>query len=152
MAKHAAATPDGVQSKSRIVFKFHAVAPATADTLLTLTKNANGTETTGTSFGVTAGKRLRITSVVFCVQANAAAAAFGTLNLRHNPSGATVLASPSILRVDVGHTEALAGGARAVAVPIPDGIEFKGTETIGASLIAQAVTNIVSIELIGYEY
>lgn len=153
VSKFAASTPDGVEGKTRIVLKFHAVAPATTDTLLSLVKNTNGVDAGGaTSQGVATGKRLRITHIVFGVQANAAAAAFATLNLRHNPAGATVLGSPSILRVDVGLTAATVGDSRFVFVPIPTGIEFTGADTLGASLIAQAVTNIISLTMLGYEY
>jgi hypothetical protein len=154
MSKYAASTPDGVEGKSRVAITFHAVAPATPDTLLSLVKNTNGVAAAGaTSIGVTAGKRLRITDIVFGVQAAAAAAAFATLNLRSNPAGATVLASPSLLRVDTGLTAATIGDARFITVPLPDGgLEFSGAETLGASLIAQAVTNIISISMLGYEY
>jgi hypothetical protein len=149
-------SPLGVQIKDagrvRCIYTFAAVAPAVADTLLTLSQNLGGTVTPGTSFGVTAGKRLRLQAVLFSLRAGAAAAAFGTMNLRCNPTGAVVLASPSILRLNVGTTAAVIGGAVNASESIPDGLEFSGTDQIGVSLAAQAVTNIVSITLIGYEY
>ncbi len=152
--KYQLSTPDGVPQKNRVAIVFQAVAPATADTLLTVTKYTDGVAgTPGTSIGVATGKRLRITSVNFSLKANAAAAAFGTMTLRQNPSGATVLGSASELRLDVGNTEAVAGAARAMSVTLPDGgMEYSGANTVGISLAAQAVTNIVSISLNGYEY
>jgi hypothetical protein len=138
--------------RNRIEILFQAVAPATADTLLSLVKVTDGSAAGGaTSIGVAAGKLLVLTSCEFSLQANAAAAAFGTLTLRSNPSGATVISSQSWGRIDVGNTEALAGSARALVIPFYDGVEFSGTQTIGASLAAQAVTNIISICLRGYE-
>ena len=139
--------------RTRVEIIFQAVAPATADTLLSLVKVTDGVAAGGaTSIAVATGKILRITSAEFSVQAGAAAAAFGTLNLRSNPSGATVIGSQSIGRFDVGNTEAVVGAARSIVVPINDGIEFEGANTIGASLAAQATTNVISICLRGYEY
>jgi hypothetical protein len=154
VGKYAAGSPDGDSSKQRVAIVFQAVAPATADTLLTLTKYTEGVAgTPATSIGVATGKRMRICSVTFSLKANAAAAAFGTLTVRQNPTGATVIGSASEMRVDVGNTEAVAGAARSVTVPFPDGsMEFTGAATLGASLAAQAVTNIVSISFNGYEY
>jgi len=101
---------------------------------------------------VTGGKTLRIDEITFSLRAGAATAAFGTISLRQNPSGATVIGSQSELRVDVGNTEAVIGAARSVTVPIQNGLEFSGTQTLGISLAAQAITNIISITLSGFEY
>ena len=139
--------------RSRIVIAFEGTAPATADTLLTLVKKTDGSAAGGaTSIAVAVNKRLRITCVTFSLRAGAAAAAFGTLTLRENPSGTVVLASPTWLRIDLGNTENTVGAARSQVVPIPDGIEFSGSNQIGVSLAAQATTNVASIELIGFEY
>lgn len=161
-----AATRKGVQSqtflaaqeakdtgRSRVVISFEAVAPATADTLLTLVKKTNGVAAAGaTTIPVAAGKTLRIVCVTFSIKANAAAAAFGTLTLRENPAGAVVIGSPTWGRIDIGNTANTVGAADKIVVPYPDGVEFSGANQIGASLAAQAVTNIISIEMIGFEY
>jgi hypothetical protein len=140
-------------NKTRVVIKFEAVAPATADTLLSLVKQTAGTDAGGaTSIAVTSNKVLRITSGSFSVKAGAAAAAFGTLTLRQNPAGSTVIGSPSWGRFDVGNTEAVIGAARAYFFTFDDSQEFSGANTIGASLAAQATTNVISIALYGYEY
>ncbi len=140
-------------SRSRVTVVFQNVAPATADTLLTLTKYINGVAgTPSTSIGVTSGKTFRITAIQFGVRAGAAAISFGTLTIRSNSTGATVIGSPSEIRLDSGVTTATANSSASVDIAIPEGMEFSGTQTIGASLIAQATTNIISVSFIGYEY
>jgi hypothetical protein len=140
-------------ARTRVSIIFQAAAPSTIDTLLTLVKNTNGVPAVGaTSIAVTATRILRITAITASIQANAAAAAFGTLNLRVNPTAAAVLASPSELRVDLGNTEAVIGAARAITIPIPDGFELTGAAQLACSFAAQAITNIISITLTGYEY
>lgn len=139
--------------RSRVTISFQAVAPATADTLLSMVKTTNGVAAAGaTSIGVAAGKTLRITAITFSIKANAAAVAFATMTLRQNPAGATVIGSASELRLDVGNTAATIGAADSQTIAIPDGMEFSGTQTLGVSLAAQATTNIVSIILTGFEY
>ena len=139
--------------RNRVEILFQAVAPATADTLLSMVKVTDGVAAGGaTSIAVAAGKILRITGYEFSVQAGAAAAAFATLTLRQNPAGATLIGSQSFGRIDLGNTEAVVGAARAIQVPVPDGIEFEGANTLGCSLAAQAITNVISITLRGYEY
>lgn len=139
--------------RARVSIIFMAVAPAVADTLLSLIKVTNGVAAAGaTSIGVTAGKTLSISSITFSIKANAAAAAFATLTLRQNPAGATVLASVAETRVDVGNTAATIGAADKVEAIFPDGMEFSGTQTLGISLAAQAITNIISISINGFEY
>lgn len=138
--------------RTRVAIVFQGTG-GTTDALLSLVKISNGVAAAGsTSVGVASGKTLRLTGVSFGVRANAAAAAFGTLTLRTNPAGATVLASPSELRLDSGVTGAVVNSAVSVSLPIPDGFEYSGAQTIGASLIAQATTNIISVALLGFEY
>lgn len=139
-------------SRDRIEILFQAVAPATADTLLSLVKVTNGVAVAGaTTIPIAAGKILIVQSAELSVQAGAAAAAFATMTLRCNPAGAAVIGSQSWGRVDVGNTEAVIGAARAIVVPFWDGVEFSGANQLGVSLAAQAVTNVISICLRGYE-
>lgn len=139
--------------RARVSVTFQASAPAVADTLLSLVKVTNGAAAAGaTSIGVAAGKILRITSITLSIKANAAAAAFATLTFRQNPAGATVIGSVSECRMDVGNTAAVAGAADKVEVIFPDGMEFSGAQTFGCSLAAQAITNIISISINGFEY
>lgn len=140
-------------AKTRVVIKFEAVAPGTADTLLSLVKQTSGVDAAGaTSIAVTSNKVLRITGGQFSVKSNAAAAAFGTLTLRSNPAGATVIGSPSWGRFDTENTAAVANDSRWVFLNFNEAQEFSGTNTIGASLSASAITNIISLVLYGYEY
>lgn len=104
------------------------------------------------SIPVTANKVLRITGGQFFVKSNAAASAFGTLTLRENPAGATVIGSPSWGRFDVELTTAVVSDARWVFFNFTEALKFSGTNTIGASLSAQAITNVISVVLYGYEY
>jgi hypothetical protein len=139
--------------RTRVSIVFQGVAPATADTLLTLVKTSAGVAATGaTSIGVAASKTMRITGVMFSLKANAAASAFATMTLRSNPGGATLIGSQSEMRVDVGNTAATAGAADSRMFDVSDGMEFSGTQTLGISLQAQATTNIISITLVGFEY
>lgn len=138
--------------RNRIEILFQSTATATSDTLLSLVKVTDGIAAGGaTSIAVAAGKTLVLTGCEFSVQAQAAAAAFATLTLRQNPSGATVIGSQSWGRFDLGNTENVAGAARAIQIPWPDGVEFSGAMTLGASLAAQATTNVISVCLRGYE-
>lgn len=139
-------------ARVRCLFIFRTVAPAIADTLLTLNKSLDSTETTGTTFAVTASKRLRITAVSFSLKSGAAVSAFATMTLR-TLKGAVLIGSPGILILDLGNTAATIGAADKVTLAIPSGgLEFSGTDQIGISLSAQAITNIISITLVGYEY
>ena len=140
--------------RTRVIIKFHGAAPATADTLLSVVKQANGVDAAGaTSIGVTANKKLRLTGGYVGVRATAAAAAFCEVTFRTNPAGATVIGSPSWLRVPVGVTGAVIGSAMGEEFDFGEGgIEFDGAHTIGISASAQATTNQLSITLYGYEY
>lgn len=139
--------------RTRLAIIFQGTAPATADTLLTLVRVADGVAGAGTTtVAITAGKKLRITGIVLGVKAGAATAAYATLNLRVNPSGAAVIGSQSELRLDCGVTGAAIGSAISTTLPLGDGIEFTGAQQIGVSLSAQATTNVISVTLLGYEY
>lgn len=140
-------------TRTRVVIKFQAVAPNTADTLLSLVKQTDGVDAGGaTSIGVTSGKRLRITHIVLGLTAKAAAAAFAAVNVRSNPAGATVIGSPSLLEIPLGLTAATAEDSKVVSMALEEGLEFSGAQTLGVSSTAQAVTNKFDFQLIGYEY
>lgn len=144
-----------VVKSSSIAITFHSTAPATADTLLTLVKSKEGVSAAGaTSITASSGTVMRLTGMFFSLRSNAAAAAFSTITFRWNPTGATILSSGILLRTDLGNTAATIGAADTGASPIlfPDGMDFTGTQSLGLSLASQAVTNILSITLFGYEY
>jgi hypothetical protein len=122
-----------------------------AEALLSLSKNLGGTVTSGTSHTATAGKVLRLTGIAYTLKAGAAAAAFATLNIRALAT-TTLIGSPSIFRAEFGLTAATSGSALSQFVPLPDGMEFTGTDSFGATLACQATTNVHSLTLFGYEY
>lgn len=141
------------ETRDRVSILFHDVAPNTADALLSLIKVTNGVAAGGaSSIGVATGKRLRITSMTFGIRAGAAAAAFAEFTLRVNPAGAAVIGSQRELRVPLGTTEATIGAARSVTVNFPEGFELAGASQLAISASAQAVTNVLSVALNGYEY
>lgn len=147
-------TIGGVKIKDdavRCCIKFHNTS-AVAETLLSVVKQlGDAADPAGaTSIAVTSGKRLKITSVVYTLKANAATAAFATLNIRSLHNGATLIGSPSVLRIEIGLTAATAGSA--ITETVPCDLEFSGTQTLGLTLACQATTNVHSITLIGYEY
>lgn len=139
--------------RTRVVISFQAAAPGTADTLLNLVKVSNGVAAAAaTSIGVAAGKTLRINAINIGVRATVATAAFATMVLRGNPTGATLIGSAAELRLDAGTTAAVIGSSVGNSFAMPDGLEWSGTQTLGVSALAQATTNQLSVALVGYEY
>lgn len=139
--------------RTRVSIVFQGVAPAVADTLLSLVKISNGAAAAAAvSVPVSAGKTLRIIAATLSIKSAAAAVAFATMTFRQNPAGATVIGSVSEFRIDVGNTAATIGASDKVEIVLPDGMEFSGTQTLGISLAAQAISNIISISLNGFEY
>ena len=137
-------------------FTATAAAGVIAEALLTLSQNKQGVVTAGvTSYVITSGKTLRITTIAISVRSAAAAIAFSRLALRHNPAGATIATSPVAYQLpEVNTNSATSGTGAAIVIPIPDGIEFfgNGTQTIGLSHLDQATTNILNVTLTGFEY
>lgn len=152
-----AATATPVQNlkdsgRARVTLSFQTTA-AISDTMLSGVKISNGVASgSATTFAVASNKTWRITSAVFSLKANAAAAAFATFQLRTDPTGTVTTADQSEFRVDLGLTAATASDSRQIAVTFPDGLEYSGTQQIGVSAIGQATTNILSVTLFGFEY
>ena len=142
------------QDRVPVVIRFNGAAPATAETLLTISRSVGGAAAANAaSFGVSAaGKVLRITAMEFQVRSGAAAAAFAQFRVRYNPGGAATAASEPFAFADLGNTEAVIGAARSHVMPIPEGFEVAGAAQIGVTAAAQATSNVLTIALIGYEY
>jgi len=142
--------------RNYVSFTATAAAGVTAEALLSLSQNKQGTVTAGvTSYTVTSGKTFRVTSISVSVKSAAAAIAFSRLSLRHNPAGATIATSPvAYLVPEVNTNSATSGTSAWITVDIPDGIEFygNGTQTIGVSHLDQATTNILNVTVCGFEY
>lgn len=129
------------------------VAAVAAEALLALDVSRGGAATaSATSHAVTSGKRWRVTGIMVSVISTAAAVISGRVFLRFNPSGVVTTASPIVLVVPVPSAPAVSGQGTVVFVPIPDGIEFTGTEQIGLSQVFSVTTGTVHASIVGYEY
>jgi len=141
----------------QIVIRFGpAATPAAVDTLLTLVTFRDGVPDPGaTSIPVTAGRILRIRTVVFSMRTTLnGSPACGVMSLRTNPAGATVLASPALIVFELEPANNVAvtvGNTR--LINLPASFQFQGAQTIGVSAVGCLgfVTNITNISLIGDE-
>src|SRR6266478_1079249 len=142
--------------RSYLSFSALAAAGVVAEALFSFSQNKQGIVTAGvSSYTITNGKTLRITSISISVRAGAAAVPFSRCALRHNPAGATIATSPiAYLVPEVFGISATIGVGGQISVPIPDGLEFfgNGTQTIGMSHLDQATTNILNVTVYGFEY
>jgi hypothetical protein len=147
-------TPKVFKSSSNVLISFNAIAPSVADAILSVIKTKEGVSSAGaTSITASGGTVMRLTGMHVSIKSNAAAAAFATVTIRQNPAGTTVLGSNILFRTDVGNTAAAIGASAPVSqITFPDGLDFTGTQSLGITLAAQAITNIMSITLFGYEY
>lgn len=159
-----AATTKGVQpataiptqdlkDSGRVIKVFTATfTAATTEAMVTLTPVSDGVAgSTGTSFPVTAGKRLRLQAIMLtCFNATAAIHAC-QVNVRMNPTGAVTTASPLIGTVAVSTSAATANLSASQAQAFPDGVELSGNMQIGVSQVGVALAG-QTVVLIGYEY
>lgn len=124
-----------------------------SEAMLTLNEFTNGDLTdTDTTFGVTPGKKLRITALAMSMNSPGTPATGATCSLRMKSTGSTTATSSMIATVGVGMAGTLVaqlGDSNSVA--IPDGIEFSGSMQFGIS--QRGVANAgFKVTLIGYEY
>jgi hypothetical protein len=104
-----------------------------------------------TTHAVTAGRKLKITTICV-VTRNAGAAVQGTvINLRINSAGAAVLASPIMATVAAGSKLAIANNADAVCNNMDSGIELSATNQFAITQVGTATANNI-VTVIGYEY
>ncbi len=142
-------TPGG---RTMVSVLYHGTS-AVADTLLSLVKYTGGVAAAGvTTIAPTSGKTFRVTAIVCSVKAGAATAAFATFNLRINANGSAVIGTPSNLRIDVGSTNAVSGASSTAVVNLPEGFDFTAPMQLGISAACQATTNVLSVQLIGFEF
>lgn len=127
---------------------------ATTEGMITLTPSRDYVDAaTGTSFAVTAAKRMRILGACISVK-NAGAAVQGVqVRVRINPSGAAVSSSPVIVAMGEGTESATANVAKGNCTPIDQdfAMELSGTNQIGVSQIGTGTAGNDFI-LWGYEY
>jgi len=133
-------------------FYIDAIAGVTSEALVTMNINSAGTVTTGTSYTVTSGKTLRLTSFTATSKSSTTTAVNGRVRVR---SAASVSASSGIvINADIPSTPgtAAAGTGQSVTIDIPDGIEIAGGQQIGISQVLSSTSSTVSCMLIGFEY
>ncbi len=149
---NALATQD-LKDGGRVVKLFTATfTPAAAEALVTLTPVSDGVSgATNTSFGVTAGKRLRIQALILAVENTTAAIRGCQVALRMSSSGAVTAASPLIAAVGATTAAATLQLAASQAQSFPDGVELSGTMQLGVSAIGTALAG-SSVTVVGYEY
>jgi hypothetical protein len=130
------------------------VTAVTTEALLSVIQTRAGVAAgAATSIVVTAGKTLRITGIIFSGISTAAAVFAGRCALRMNPSGAAIATSPIIAILSITQqAAALAQAGDTCVLPLPDGLEFSGTQQIGLTQICSATTGTVWVSMIGFEY
>lgn len=127
------------------------VACVTTEALLSLVPTRDAVASGGaTTHAVTSGKRLFIETMLGGILTSSAAVLSARLSLRCNPSGVVVASSPIIGILPLAVSAAVAQlGAWA---PVNIEQEFSGTMQIGATQVCSAVTGLVWVSLIGYEF
>lgn len=131
------------------------LACVTAEALISLTPYADLVAGGGaTTFGVTAGKRLRIQSIVVTVRCTSTVNVGGIVRLRML-AGTVLVGSPvhnslgcmgSILAT------AVIGNSLSYMMDIPDGLELSGTMQFGLTQLFSATTATIDVHVIAYEY
>lgn len=127
---------------------------ATTEAMITLTPVRDGVaSSTGTTFPVTGGKRLRLIS--WCVATrNAGAAVQGlSVRLRIDPASTVTTADPAVAILAAGTASATANVANATCqqLDVDNGLEISGSAQVGISQIGTATAG-NDVCLNGYEY
>lgn len=137
-----------------VLLTFNSSAPVVAETLVSTVKTTGGSAAAGaTSIAPTTGKTLRITSITATLRATAATLPFGTIRIRSNAAGATLVGSNMLVTFDFGGTAAAIGNVGMIVVPVPDGsMDISGAATLGITFANNVTTNVVAINVFGYEF
>lgn len=140
-------------NRTFIGFNIDRIAGITAEALSTFTINKGGVVTTATSYTVTAGKTLRITSVsVTIINTTTTTNIYGRVRIRSaNP---VLVTSPVYLNIDIPciSQAALVGIGNNIVVPISDGVEIASGQQVGISQIVNSTSSIISVSITGFEY
>lgn len=124
-----------------------------AEALMAMDISRGGVATaSATSHAVTSGKRWRIQAIVVGLIATGAAVVSARVSLRFNPAGAATAASPIVATAALSSAPAVAQQGNELVIPIPDGVEFSGTDQIGLSQVCSGTGGTLWASLIGYEY
>ena len=131
-----------------------------ADALVTLAGYKSGAAVAGVTgtAGVTAGKTLRLESVVINY-ISVATGGGARISLRAVSTGTAAVGSPVVISWFVGGpTSATAGLWANLSIPLPDGMEFPAGTSFSVTIVginatgAAAVAGYASISINGYEY
>jgi hypothetical protein len=144
-----------LKDSGRVIKTYVATATAgvTSEGLLTLTPYADlAAGSTGTSFAVTAGKRLRLQSIVVTWRNNTAAAGGVTIRFRTNSNGTAIVSSPVQFAVNATTSLATIGSGATNTLIFPDGFELSGTMQFALTQIAVGAVVGLDVSCIGYEY
>ena len=132
---------------------------ATAETIMTMSYSTdNGTLTTGTTYSVTTGKRLRIQSITLAlhtVASNTTATSI-IVRIRAVASGSAIVTSP-LQGIFVLPGQSVANLGNTINIPFPDGWEFQAgsafavTEACAGYVVTTAAPKL-DVSIVGYEY
>lgn len=144
--------------RQRVLFTADAVAPATTETLVTFTKNVNGTATASqTTYSVTSGKTLRVQAIHVYYAVTSTTLSEIRVALRENTGGACTASSALAVRLGAGMpvttaTSVAHEAATQADFAIPDGLEFPASDSLCLSAVATSASSAMTITLVGYEY
>ena len=141
--------------RSKVILTLTKVTSITTEALVTLTqKKGDATTTTGTSYTVTAGKTLRIQSMLLSATLTVAGITAVAIRLREGASGggAVSVTSDIISELEVSANTATIGVSGQQAIIFPDGLELAAGQIIGVSELATTVDAAVTLVIVGYEY
>lgn len=128
------------------------VAGVTAEAMITLTPIRGTTAGgSGTSLTITAGKTLRLQTLVLTVRNTTATQNAVVIRLRMNAGSATV-SSRSYCSIGCTAGDAAIAGIGSASVVFPDGLEISGSTQFGISQWASGTNCTIEVSLIGYEY
>jgi hypothetical protein len=130
-----------------------AVAGVTSEALLTLTPYADLVAgATGTSFAVTAGKRLRLQSIILTWRNNTTAAGGVTIRFRTNASGAAIVSSPVQFAINATTSLATIGSGITSTFIFPDGFELSSAMQFAVTQLAVTAVIGLEVSICAYEY
>lgn len=150
---------DAGRSSRNIFLDSFAVA-ATAETIMTMSYSAdNATVTTGTSYNVTAAKRLRLQSItasLHTITGNTTAVNV-IVRIRVNNGGAGLVTSPIQLVIPIQGIAAANQAGLPVTISFPDGWEFVAGAGLAVTVACSGFVTTtaapkVDITIVGYEY
>ena len=129
------------------------VTAVTAEALLSMVPVRDGVAAAAaTSFGVTAAKRFRVQAIHLSGLTTGAAVLSARISLRMTPTGAVTATSPIIATVGLNGPAAVALTGDSQTIDFPDGFEISGTQQIGLTQVAAAITGTLRASIIGFEY